>query len=219
MYFAVMPAAVLTLAVGCASASYEILGSGGGSASVGTVTLSINGPATHTCVYSALVPGDVTGATCAFSVIYTGSVTAYLELTVSVTASAGSGGQPLYNGSDTSGLTITISDGHASYTAPTGPGTTGGACPARSTCWTQRYDLAAWYTGSSPRLTFSAGDITTFTIVPALGSGSGPGYEGGAASVTLTAHAVQAPANPLPASCTTASIGQPCPPSGSFTWS
>jgi hypothetical protein len=37
--------------------------------------------------------------------------------------------------------------------------------------------------------------------------------------VTLTAQAVQAPANPLPAGCTTATIGQPCPATGTFTWS
>jgi hypothetical protein len=220
LYFTAIPVLAGGLALGVASATAGLSGSGAGQASTGTVIMSVNRQATHTCVYTGVVPGDLPGpAECAFAVTYDGSITAYLSLTVLVTSAAGAGGRPLYDGSNTTGLRLAISDGHTGFTVPTGPGTTGGACPAGSTCWTAAHDLAAWYSGRRPELTFGAGDGATFTVTPHLRSAAGAAYQGGTATVTLTVQAVQAPANPLPGSCTTATIGQPCPASGPFTWS
>ena len=87
------------------------------------------------------------------------------------------------------------------------------------TCWTAANDLAAWYSSATPNLTFSAGDTVTFTLTPSFPKTVGDRYQGGTAAVTLTAQAVQAAGNPLPPGCTTATIGQPCPASGTFTWS
>jgi hypothetical protein len=220
LYLASVPFVVAALVLGVAEATSQVSGSGSGLASTGTVILSVNGPASHTCDFSGLLPGELPGSPqCSLAVSYSGSIDAFLSLTVAVSSAAGSGGRTLYDGTNTSGLTLRISDGHTSFTVPTGPGTTGGACPPGSTCWTAADDLAAWYSGSAPELAFANGDAATFTVTPDFPASAGAGYAGGTAAVTLTVSAVQAPANPLPASCTTASIGQPCPPSGSFTWS
>lgn len=223
LYFAAVTATVGGLVVGFASATVSAMGPGTGSASTGSVAMRINAPATHACSYGSLLPGELTGsATCTLSVTYTGSISAYLSLTVQVQSKAGAGGDLLYDGTNTSGLTLSISDGHNNFTAPTGSGTTGGSCPAGCTCWTAANDLAAWYSNGTPSLTFSNGDGLTFAVTPLFPGTVGDARQGGAATVTLTVQAVQAPANPLPVApvaCTVFTIGQPCPASGTFTWS
>jgi len=219
-YFA---GAVLTaagLVTGLASATLTATGSGTGSAAAGSVAVSLNSAATHTCAYGSLLPGGLTGAaTCALSVTYTGTLPAFLSLTVQVQAKAGQGGAPLYTG-DGGGLTLSVSDGHRSFTVPSGPGVTGGSCPAGFTCWTAANDLAAWYGGDgAPNLTFPAGTPVTFTVTPGFARTTGNSFQGGTAAVTLTAQAVQAAGNALPSGCGIATIGQPCPPGGAFTWS
>jgi hypothetical protein len=204
---------------GMAFASLTANGTGTGSTSTGTV--AIGAPVTQVCNYSKLVPGDLTGtSTCSMSVTYTGSLSGYLALTVAIQSKAGSGGHLLYDGSNTAGLSFSISDGHNKYTVPTGTGTTGGTCPSGFTCWTAANDLAAWYSGTTPSLSFASGNAVTWTVTPVFPRTAGNIFEGGTASLTITAQAVQgAPANPLPAGCTTSTIGSPCPASGTFTWS
>jgi hypothetical protein len=220
LYVVAVASAVAALVAGLAAAYLTTTGSGTGSASTGSVAMSVNAPATHTCTYSSLSPGNLTGSvTCAFSVTYTGSISAFASLTVAIQSKAGSGGHLLYDGTNTSGLTLSISDGHHAFTVPTGAGATGGSCPATFTCWTTANDLAAWYSGSTPNLTFANANAVTWTVTPLFPAWVKNPYQGGTATLTLTAHAVQAPANPLPAGCTTSTIGQPCPASGTFTWS
>lgn len=206
------------LVVGLAAATQILTGSGTGSASAGTVSIRVNGSGTHACDYGLLAPGGLAGnATCSLSADYRGSIPAYLSLTVRIMSKAGSGGAPLYDGSNTSGLTMTISDGHHIFTVPTGPGSTGGSCPAGFTCWTAGNDLAASYVGSTS-MVFHRGDAITFTLNPFFVSAAGNSYQGGVAKVALVAQAVQAPANPLPATCNATTIGQPCPATGTFSW-
>ncbi len=208
------------LVAGFASAAGDLAGPGTGSASTGSVTLALNAPATRTCGYGFLLPGDLTGGvTCSLSVTYTGSLPAFVSLTIAVQSSAGPGGRPLFDGSGTAGLTLSVSDGHHSYTVPAGPGSAGGACPPGHTCWTAANDLAAWYSGSQPTLAFTSGDVVTFTMTPSFPSTAGNAFQGGSATITLSAQAVQTPANELQAGCGIASIGQPCPAAGIFTWS
>jgi hypothetical protein len=219
VYFAGVLLATAGLVTGLASATLNATGSGTGSASTGSAALTVNSAATHACSYGSLLPGTLTSAaTCSFAVSYTGTLTAFVSLTVRVQAKAGPGGAALYNG-NAGGLTLSVSDGQRSYALPTGPGTTGGSCPAGFTCWTAANDLAAWYGGAGPDLTFSAGNAVTFTVTPGFARSAGNGFQGGVATVTLTAQAVQAPGNPLPPGCTTATVGQPCPATGNFTWS
>ncbi|MFI5036234.1 MAG: hypothetical protein ACHQFZ_08545 [Acidimicrobiales bacterium] len=222
-YFVTLGAATAALVAGIAYGALTATGSGGGSASTGSVALSINAPATTTCNYPKLTPGDLAGAaTCALSVTYGGSLTAYVSLTVAVQSKSGVGGHPLFDGVG-DGLTFTISDGHHSFSVPAGAGTTGGTCPVGFTCWTSPYDLAAWYSGVTANLAFTnASPAVTWTVTPSFPTTlvNANGYQGATANVILTAQAVQgAPANPLPATCTTSTIGQSCPASGGFAWS
>jgi hypothetical protein len=208
------------LVTGLASATLNAAGSGTGAAAAGSVAVNLDSAASHTCSYGSLLPGGLTGsATCALSVTYTGSLSAFLSLTVQVQAKPGQGGAPLYGG-NRAGLTLSVSDGHRSFAVPAGPGVTGGSCPSGFTCWTAANDLAAWYGGNgAPNLAFPAGTPVTFTVIPGFASTAGNSYQGGTATVTLTTQAVQAAGNPLPSGCGISTIGQPCPADGAFTWS
>jgi hypothetical protein len=196
-------------------------GTGVGSASVGSFSLAVNSPATTTCSYTNLVPGDLTGTqTCALSVSYTGTGSAYLSLTVAVQSKAGSslGAKTLYDPTDNSGLLLSISDGTTSFTVPSGSGTTAGCAPAGDTCWTESNDLAAWYSGppSTAHLAFtSTSPAVTWTVTPLFTTTAGNAYQGASATVILTAQAVQTEGNTLPGSCTTSTVGLPC----AGTWS
>src|SRR5260370_35279563 len=116
-------------------------------------------------------PGDPTGsANCVVSVSYTGSIGAFGSLTVRIRSKAGSGGSPLYDGTNMSGLTFSVSDGHHSYTVPTGPG---GPCEHGFTCWAANNDRAAAHPGSGPPPVFDPSADATFTkrlrLPPAAG--------------------------------------------------
>jgi hypothetical protein len=212
-----MAAGAIALVTGVVSAFLTANGGGVGSATTGSV--SLGNPVSTTCNVTNLVPGDLTGSrSCSFGVTYAGSLPASMSLTVQIQSASGSGGTRLYDGTNTSGLTLSISDGHRSFTVPTGAGSTGGSCPAGYTCWTSSNDLAATYSGSTPSLTFANGNAVTFTVTPLFPKSAGNPYQGARAAVILTAQAVQTGANPLPASCTTSTVGQPCPASGSFSW-
>ncbi len=214
-----LAAAVVAAGAGIAYGFLSDPGGGTGYASTGSASLTVNSPLSHVCSYSSLSPGDLTGASaCSLSVTYGGSISAYVSLTVTVQSKAGAGGTPLYNG-NSGGLTLSASDGHNAFSLPAGPGTTGGVCPAGYRCWSDAYDIAAWYSGSTPNLLFVNGDGATFIVTPTFLKSVGNSFQGGTATVTLTAQAVQSAANTLPASCTTSTIGLPCPASGSFSWS
>lgn len=219
-------AAVVAAAVGVAYAFFSTSTSSANTFSLGTVALTLNSPATTTCTYPKLQPGDLTGAagqTCVLSVTYAGTISAYESLTIQVQSKAGIGGTPLFDGSEHSdgtggnGLTLSVSDGHSTFAVPSG---SGAPCvsPAGYTCWTASYDLASTYSGATP-LVFTNGAAATFTLTPKFMTSAGNAYEGGTATVILTAQAVQAPANTLPTSCTIPSpqIGQPCSGAG-FAW-
>src|SRR5712691_200330 len=195
-------------------------GGAGGTGAAGAVQVSIGTPATRVCGYASLVPGDLTGsATCSMPVTYTGAMSAYLSLTITVQSKAGRGGARLYDGTGVTGLTISASDGTSGYTVPTGTGAAGGSCPSGFTCWTTANDLAGWYGNGRPDVTFTKGDSVTFTVTPRFPRTAGNPYQGGAATLTLTVQAVQAPSNPLPAGCGIATIGRPCPATAAFSWS
>src|SRR5260370_40585428 len=162
-------------------------------------------------------PGDPTGsANCVVSVSYTGSIGAFDSLTARIRSKAGSGGSPLYDGTNMAGLTFSVGDGHHSYTVPTGPGV---PCEHGFTCWAANNDLAAAYRGSVPALVFDRSDEATFTMRPRLLTAVGNAYQGGTALIVLHVQAVQAPANPLPPNCDITTIGPPCPAAGPFTCS
>lgn len=209
---------------GLAFAFLNVNGSGTGSATTGALALTLNAPATHACTYSALAPGDLIGTpSCTLSVTYSGAISGWVGLDVLIATKAQAPGTlPLYNPSDAShDLQITISDNQSSPVTYVTPSTSFGAslasCPSPYnvggyTC----YQLAnllvstAAFTNASPAV--------TFTLTGSLPSGSGNSYQHGTASVVMTAHAVQSPANAL--LCTaTPTPGKPCVPAAPFSWS
>jgi hypothetical protein len=210
--------AISGLLAAFAAAAQILAGSGTGLASAGTVAMRVNGSGTQVCDYDLLAPGDLSGsATCTLSVTYRGSIPAYLGLTIRISSKAGPGGSPLYDGTNATGLTMRVTQGRHSFMVPTGPGSTGKPCQTGFTCWMASHELAATRARHAG-LVFHRGDIVTFSLTPRFAAATGNSYQGGRAKIALIVQAVQAPANPLPATCNATTIGQPCPASGTFTW-
>jgi hypothetical protein len=217
LFFGGLALTVSSLFAGMAYAYFTSTGSGSTQGYVGGFALTENGPpATRTCSYPHLVPGDLTGApasACALSVIFAGTGTAFLSLDVLIETQAGSGGSTLYH-ANSAGLTFTITDdGGSSFAVPATPTTCPGTAPAGSTCYESDHELAAWYPGSNPG--FTNAKSATWTVTPSFPTTVQNPYQDGSAQMTLTAHAVQAEDNPVPGSCT---VGHPCPAGGGFTW-
>jgi hypothetical protein len=221
-YVVVLVAAVGALVAGIAYGALTASGLGTGSASTGSVTLTTT--ASHTCSYTTppLTPGTSMTA-CSFQVTYGGSISAYvgLDVLIETTKGSGVGAHTLYDGSNSTGLTFSIIDnGGKSFTVPTSATTCPAGAPAGSICYELDDELAAWYGGSTPSLTFTnTSPAVTWTITPNFPKTAGNAYQGATASLVLTALAVQAPANALPGTCTTSTIGKSCPANGSFAWS
>ena len=108
-------ALVAGVAAAAAGVAYGLLpttGAGSGSASTGSVSLSIGQPVGQKCSYTSLSPGDLPASTnCSLTVTYTGSISAYVSLTVVIQSKAGSGSgrKSLYDGTNTSGLSLSCS--------------------------------------------------------------------------------------------------------------
>ena len=85
-----------------------------------------------------------------------------------------------------------------------------GTPPAQSVCYALDNLLVktAVFTAATPMVRF-----TTNVGMPAS---TGNGYQGATVTVTLTAHAVQAKNQTLPAGCT---VGNVCAGTGTFSWS
>lgn len=218
---ACLVAALAALGGGLAQALLSAGGSGTGSATTGSIGVTPITAESTICNYTNLLPGRLSGSdTCTLKATYTGNVPAWESLTVKVesSAGAGAGASTLYDGSDASGLTLSISDdGGNAFTVPLGPGTTGGTCPVGETCWSADHDLAAWYSGGTPNLNFTSGETVTWTVTPLFASSANDNkYQGGSATLTLVVNAVQSQGNPLPGTCNTTTIGKPCP---TATWS
>lgn len=198
-------AVVASIALGALSTA----GTGTGSASTGSVALSVNSSATVNCWFGAMSPGDAStgwsspGADkpCVFSVTYTGSLAAYIGLSAAVSGTL----SPLYDGT-ANGLQFSISDGTHFYTS-------GGLINNNS--------------AANPL--FVASDIgrdnTTYTVtvnyaLPKTYSGgsdaSDNAYQASSTTLTLTFEAVQSEGNGTAASC---SPGSRCPSAAGISWS
>ncbi|HEV3382935.1 MAG TPA: hypothetical protein VG142_18370 [Trebonia sp.] len=184
--------------------------SGGNRLTAGAVTLTDS--AIANCPVASLLP-NATAVTCTFTATYAGSVPAYVAVNVLIETQAGGGGTRLYNPGDAAHdlqVTITSSTPTVTYTVPTTATTCPGSAPSGSLCYELDNELVSTASVSSAAV--------GFTVSLSLPSGSSAGYQGGAAQVILTTHAVQSASNVL--SCTaTPAAGSPCTSSGSFTWS
>ena len=174
----------------------------------GTVTLTSD--ATGACSATELMPGDAAN-NCTFAATYTGSADAYVGLDVLIRTTAGAGhtaAQILRNG-----ITVTVTDNQGtpvSYTAPTAVTACPGVPPAESVC----YGLDNLLVKSG--VFTSASAPVTFTTNVGMPASTGNDYQGATVLVSLTAHAVQAKNQTLPAGCT---VGNPCAGTASFSWS
>jgi hypothetical protein len=204
--------ALATLAGGVTYGIYSSTPSGENNGfTSGTVTLTNN--VTGACSDTNLAPGDAPAA-CTLGLTYSGSLSAYLAVDVLIETQAGSGGSTLYNPSGSNGLTVSITDNQSTpvtYTVPTTPTTCPTGAPSGSTC----YELDDELIGTS---SYASGATDTISTAVTLPSAAGNGYQGGAAQVILTVHAVQAKNNTL--NCTTTpAAGQSCSPGTGFAWS
>jgi hypothetical protein len=184
----------------------------GGHNAVTAATVTLTDSAIANCPVSNLLPTG-TATSCTFTATYPGPSSAYLAVNVLVETQAGSGGTALYDPADSSHdlqVTITSSSPTVTYTVPTTATTCPGGAPSGSACYELDNELVSTSTLTSATVSFS--------VSMDLPTASTTGYQGGAAQVILTTHAVQSGNNAL--ACTgTAAAGSPCTPSGSFKWS
>jgi spore coat-associated protein N len=213
-------AAVGTLVAGLTFGLFSASGSSSSNSfTAGTVTVGTGTPASVTCNLTNIVPGDSSsgapignkaGTPCTYNVKYTGSVSAWLAVDVTI----GNGSTALYDGTAT-GLQLYMKDGtpttYLTSTAPT----------AGTTFTKQGGTVQSLPTGATSNLLVSTTAATTntavnFTLDYAVPVASGNSYQGGSATVTLTFHAVQSSNNALPAGC---AAGQQCNAGSGFAWS
>jgi hypothetical protein len=209
---AVMAALALTVAVAGATLARFTTTQTSGTNTFATGTVTLANSAIANCPVNGLLPNNTT-TSCTFTTSYSGSVPAYLAVDVLIETQAASGGTNLYNPSDPGSdlqVTITSSSPTVTYTVPTTATTCPVGAPSGSTCYELDNDLV-----STSAVTSAA---VTFSVTAKLPTSSATGYQGGAAQVILTTHAVQARNNTLSCSATPAA-GSPCTPSGSFKWS
>jgi hypothetical protein len=201
--------ALSLFAGGVAFASLSaLLASSGNSFTAGTVTLS-NSSVTG-CPVSNLLP-NATAVTCTFTTTYAGPLSAYLAVNVLVETQAGTGGTKLFNPTDSTHdlqLTITSTNPSVTYKVPSASETCPGGAPSGSTCYELDNELI-----STSALTSAT---VAFSVSVKLPTTSTTGYQGGAAQILLTTHAIQSGNNTL--SCEITTAGQPCTPSGVFSW-
>jgi len=183
-----------------------------GQNAVTAAAVTLTDSAIANCPVSNMLPTG-TATSCTFTATYPGPSSAYLAVNVLVETQAGSGGTALYSPADSAHdlqITIASSSPTVTFTVPTTATTCPGGAPSGSACYELDNELVSTSTFTSAAVSFA--------VSMHLPTGSTTGYQGGAAQIILTTHAVQSGSNAL--SCTsTAAAGSPCTPSGSFKWS
>jgi hypothetical protein len=207
----VAPAGLSLVAAGAFFGLVSASGTSGDN-SLAAATVTLTDSAVTNCPISNLLP-NATPVICAFTAAYGGPAPAYVAVDVLIETQAGGGGTRLYNPADAANdlqVAITSSSPPVTYGVPTAATTCPGGAPSGSTCYELDDELV-----SAAAVTSASIDFSVSVSLPAS---AGAGYQGAAAKVILTTHAVQAASNTL--SCkTTPTAGSPCIPSGSFTWS
>jgi hypothetical protein len=217
--------------------------SGNSTFSSGSVSVS-NDAASVPCPITNAVPGDNSGASpCTFKIANASTVPSYAAVDVFIaTGKAATVPQTygstatvtpkdLYDGTNTTGLTFTITDGSAnSFTVPVGPGnavscaglaatdpfkaaSTALSSPSADSCYVIKNLLLS--TSAVPAATTTISTLSAAWSIPAA---AGNAYQGADALLQFNAHSVQSGNNTL--NCTTtATVGAACAPNGTFSWS
>ncbi len=197
-------------------------------------TVSATNVVTGACATTNMVPGD--SASCSLATTYNGTLSGYMALDVFIAAkknniALGGSATELYNPGDaTNEAQISVSS-----TTPTVNYVVAGGSPTN-------FGTAVSCTGTSPdgvdynasgytkcyllsnllvsATAFASGTVT-FATGLSLPTAQPNTYQGGAAVVVLSAHAVQSRNNAIncTAGGTTPTAGAVCTPAGSFSWS
>ena len=197
-------AAGAIMAVGTSSSLFNSSASSSDSG-IASGTVSLSNTASSACAATNVAPGKPI-SDCTLTVTYGGTTPGYMGLDIFIAAKAGSGGNRLYNPSDsTHDLDVTISDGSTPFTIPA----TGTTCPTTGTYTTLNgytcYELDNELVSLS---TFSNGNTRTFTTSASLPTGTPAAenpYQGGTAAVLLSVHAAQA-GNQTLGTCTAGAV-------------
>ena len=220
--------------------------SGNSTFSTGTVSIGQGTPSTP-CAITDLMPGDssadVGRSPCTFTVTNGSSAPSYAAVDVLIATDKAASAptkygdttaivtKNLYDGTNTTGLHVSISDGTNSFTVPvtanavtcpTGTDPLAGAVsaltlPSTDACYEVKNLLlsASAVPGTnSPPAALSS--LTVSWSLPALTTGNE--YEGGEAVIAMNAHEVQQAHNTLNCS-PSAGVGQSCTPGSGFSWS
>jgi len=178
-----------------------------------------------------MVPGD--SASCTLATTYTGTLSGYMALDVFIaakknTTAGGAGATELYNPADATNeaqITVSSTTPSVNYVVAGGSPTNFGtavSCTGTSpdgvdygaSGYTKCYLLSNLLVSTTA---FASGTVT-FTTGLSLPTAQPNTYQGGAAVVVLSAHAVQSRNNAI--NCTTTpTAGAVCTPTGSFSWS
>ena len=217
--------------------------SGNSTFSSGTVSVTKDATS-YPCAVTSLVPGETSATNsgqdkpCTFVIDNSSSVPIYAAVdvfiatgkAVSVGGAYGSTAtvtpSDLYDGSNNTGLNITITDGPHTFTTPVAADAE--TCPTSSqpfyaalqaltspaadTCYMVPDLLLS--TAVVPPTTTTISTLTANWSLPVT---AGNAYEGGDVVFAFMAHGVQSANNALPSTCT--AVGQTCAASGSFLWS
>ena len=201
--YAVSLAAIVALAGGATYGFFSATDSGQ-SNSFGAGTVTLTNDTSGDCAVSNLLP-DGSLQTCTLEATYGGSAPAYMALDVLIETQHATGGTDLFNPSDPANdLQVAISSTSptvAAYSVPAGANVV--SCPAGAPAGSTCYELDDLLVNATA---ITSGTVT-FTAELSLPTSSTTDYQGGAAQVILTAHAVQSANNAGIGSCTP---GQPC---------
>ncbi|HUY08033.1 MAG TPA: hypothetical protein VMW80_01070 [Candidatus Dormibacteraeota bacterium] len=186
--------AIAAMAMGASFALFTSSATGiSDTVTAGTVTLSNS--ASTSCTFTNIAPGDAP-TTCQYKVDYTGSLTAWMLLSASITSTTGLSASPsvpvgtsdLYDGT-TTGLQVAIVGDSSEGARFSNPGQSFSPTGTNQVV----YPLARCVNCTG--VEFQPNTTETFTLYAALPSWAGDVYQGGSATITLTASAVQYPNN------------------------
>ena len=186
--------AIAAMAMGASFALFSSSATGiSDSITAGTVTLT--NPASNSCTFNNIAPGDPP-TTCTYTVEYSGSLTAWMLLSASITSTSGAAASPsvsvgtndLYDGT-ANGLQVAIVGESSEGRTFANPGQSFSPTGTNQVV----YPLASCV--SCTGVQFQPGSSETFAVYAALPSWAGNVYQGGSATIQLTASAVQYPNN------------------------
>ncbi|MDQ1428039.1 MAG: hypothetical protein QOK39_1515 [Acidimicrobiaceae bacterium] len=214
-----------TFVAGVTLGLFSSAGHASGSNTFTAGVVSLGTPVSVTCTISPMSPGDAStgwtpagsGATCTYQVTYSGNISAFLGLDLTITGVAGTPVAP-YGGS-TPSAAAGLFDGTATGLQVLVAG--GGTTFMNSTTYQNQAGTPVTLTATSSvtdlllsRTPTTNGGSKTITVNYSLPISATNAYNSASTTIVLVIHAVQSDNNALPAGC---AAGNVC--SSTFNWS